>query len=135
LDYVKRVIAQEGDVVRMRDDVVSINGGDLPQELVDEHCRPPQDHAGCRLLRETDGRRSYMIMLTEPSSRDFGPITVPPGKVFVLGDNRDNSSDSRSWGFVPVENIKGAVWLVWWSRGEPEGIRWDRVGQRPGQAR
>ena len=58
---------------------------------------------------------------------------VPEGAVFVLGDNRDNSSDSRVWGAVPLENVKGTVRFVWWSSqprdGSPSGssVRWDRV--------
>jgi len=140
-DYLKRVVAVEGDVVQIRDDVVSINGRDLPQQTVDERCPPPDDQEGCKVLRETDGRRSYLIMLTGPSSPDFSPTLVPPGNVFVLGDNRRNSSDSRIWGFVPVENIKGVTSFIWWSRGGGgrlhsarkwfDAIRWERIGKRP----
>jgi signal peptidase I len=53
---------------------------------------------------------------------------VSPGYVFVLGDNRDDSSDSRIWGPVPVEDIKGKARFIWWSSG-PEGAAWDRIGQ------
>jgi signal peptidase I len=139
-DYLKRVVAVAGDVVEMRGDVVSVNGRDLPQQAVDERCPPPDDQAGCKVLRERDGRRSYLIMLTDSDARDFPPTTVPPGKVFVLGDNRHNSSDSRVWGFVPLENIKGVVSFIWWSRasqhtGRPRDrlgpLRWERIGKRP----
>lgn len=51
---------------------------------------------------------------------------VPPNTVFVIGDNRDNSSDSRVWGPVPLANIKGTVTFIWWSSAE-RGVRWDRV--------
>jgi len=48
--------------------------------------------------------------------------------MFVLGDNRDNSNDSRSWGMVPFDNIKGRASIIWWSNRRPHGFQWDRVG-------
>ena len=56
-------------------------------------------------------------------------MQVPLGSAFVLGDNRDNSHDSRFWGFVPAENVKGTARTIWWSTG-PDGVRWSRHGQR-----
>jgi len=63
-------------------------------------------------------------------ARAFGPGVVPAGALFVLGDNRDNSSDSRVWGYVPLANVKGVARFVWWSSSGPDKrgtVRWDRV--------
>ncbi|MBI2374456.1 MAG: signal peptidase I [Deltaproteobacteria bacterium] len=57
-----------------------------------------------------------------------GECVVRTGYVFCMGDNRDNSYDSRGWGAVPVENIKGKAMFIWWSRGRESGIRWERIG-------
>ena len=56
-------------------------------------------------------------------------MAVPPNELFVLGDNRDESSDARAWGMVPVDLVKGRPAFVWWSRGPDGVIRWDRINR------
>ena len=135
-DYVFRVVAVGGDVLAVRDGVPSINGVPLAHADVTGDCpvneepgREEDEAAPCRLVRETNGGRAYTIML-EPTHRapDFGPTTVPAGEVFVLGDNRDDSYDSRRWGFVPVDHIKGTAPFTWWSTSPRTGARRGRIG-------
>ncbi len=91
-DYVKRIVALEGERVEIRNKDVWIDG----RRMVE----PFKAHGfGSRPLE----------------SDDFGPLVVPKGSVFVMGDNRDNSADSRVWGVLPVEYIKGMPWLIYFS--------------------
>jgi signal peptidase I len=135
-DYVKRVVGLPGDVVEIKTgDVIEmgpahlvVNGVEAPRERVQGDCTPAEERVPCVLWRETLDGRSYEIAtdaaLGEQGS--FERVVVPPGRLFVLGDNRDNSSDSRVWGTVPLEYVKGTVRFVWWSSGS-SGVRWDRV--------
>ncbi len=91
-DLIKRVVAAEGDVVQAVNKELFINGRPVME--------PYAQHGDPLLL---------------PSRDNFGPYVVPPGKVFALGDNRDNSYDSRYWGFVGIETIKGKAFILYWS--------------------
>ena len=134
-DYIKRVLAIGGDRIEIKDGVPSINGVPLAHEPVDTPCefkdddpRFAENSESCTFVRETVDRRSYTIMFTPDRSAGDTPSTlVPPDDVFVVGDNRDNSYDSRKWGFVPVDHIKGKASLIWWSQ-DRQGVRWSRVG-------
>jgi signal peptidase I len=108
--YVKRAIAVAGEVVEIRDKQVFVNGvaRDVPTAYF--------------------AQRSHV----QPASpRDnFGPERVPPRHVFVLGDNRDQSFDSRFWGFVDVRDVLGKAVLVYWSADGDDGwVRWERMGK------
>ncbi len=114
-DYVKRVIAVGGDTVEIRDGDVVLNGRPIDRP-VDGDCRYTEvsevtgtavEHA-CRWVEETlDGRAIRVIRDKQYQGRSFPPVTVPPGQLYVLGDNRDNSMDSRYWGTLPAASVRG----------------------------
>ncbi|MFN8625864.1 MAG: signal peptidase I [Candidatus Binatia bacterium] len=111
-DFIKRVVAVAGDIVQIRRKHVYINGV------------PWNDPSAYFADGETAERGR--------SPRDeYGPVTVPPRHIFVMGDNRDRSYDSRFWGFVDLDEIKGKAFAIYWSwDGTDRWVRWDRVGMR-----
>ncbi|MBT8762636.1 signal peptidase I [Desulfohalobiaceae bacterium Ax17] len=104
-DFIKRVIGVPGDVIEIRNKEVWRNGQKLNEPYV--------QHTDPRIIPHRD---------------NFGPIKVPEGKYFVMGDNRDESYDSRFWGFVDRDKILGKAWIIYWSWAGFKHVRWDRIG-------
>lgn len=141
VDYIKRVIAVPGDQVYYRDKTIYVNGEPLEQipfgPYVDENGRLT---GLIELLEQVGDGREHEI-LVNPRTGDFprscgvlaqGPVTVPEGMYFVMGDNRDNSNDGRCWGFVPEENLVGkafAIWMSWNGGRDGFPIAFGRIGQ------
>lgn len=131
ITYVKRALAIAGDTIEMRDGRVILNGAEVERHaMADRSIMYDIDRKDDKVLsvENLTGVKHYMILDNgAPQNRDFGPIVVPPGNVLAIGDNRDNSHDSRAWGFVPVEELKGkaiAIWLSSWDTiNGPEAAR------------
>jgi signal peptidase I len=102
-DFIKRVIGLPGETVEIRDKTVYINGQAL-EEPYAHFLEPPLHRDDPEYGLRSEGLRD-----------NWGPEVVPPGHLFVLGDNRDNSRDSRFWGFLPRDQVKGRALLVYWS--------------------
>ncbi len=104
-DFIKRVVGISGDTVQIRNKHVYVNGRLVPDP-------PTAQHTDSRVIPGNVQPRDNM-----------GPVTVPPDSLFVMGDNRDQSYDSRFWGFVPLKDVKGYAFMIYWS--------WDSENFRP----
>jgi signal peptidase I len=140
VDYIKRVIAVPGDRVDYRDKTLYVNGEPLEQTLLGDYVDENGQPTGLiEVVEEVDDEHEHAILIN-PRTGDFprscgvlarGPVTVPEGEYFVMGDNRDNSNDGRCWGFVPEENLVGkafAIWMSWDGNRDGLPIAFERIG-------
>jgi len=136
-DFIKRVVGEPGDVLEVRDSVLYINGIAVPRckIAVAEYQDRDQEtliwnrRKGVFYL-ERIGNTYYIVINNIYSNSSWGPEKVPEGMLYVMGDNRDNSFDSRAWGGVPFENIKGEGVIIWWSNGPGPTLRFNRMGRK-----
>lgn len=105
-DFIKRVIGIEGDIIEMRDKVVYVNEKPM-----------------------TEPYAKYLAEPGSPTKEFFGPYLVPKGKLFVMGDNRDQSYDSRFWGYVDLNDLRGKALVIYWSWDSSKKFpRFNRIG-------
>ncbi len=109
-DFIKRVVGVTGDRIKIKNKKLFVNGN-----LVE--------------LENAVHLDSSIFPGPMPPRDNYGPVTVPPNSLFVMGDNRDNSHDSRFWGFVDLKAVKGKAFMLYWSwNKEKFAVRWRRIG-------
>ena len=142
VDYIKRVIGVPGDIVRYENKRIIVNDTPIPTKSLD----PFFDSGRIALqFEERHGEKTYQTLNDDdrmgmgflPQSGDRGcqvtdqglRCVVPQGHYLMMGDNRDNSSDSRVWGFVPERNLVGRAFFIWFNAGEVMSGKFDRLGK------
>lgn len=139
IDYIKRVVGVPGDTIRYESKQLYINDKRIDLAPSGQYFEPDRHHYVAKYTEQL-GDTSHDILLNTQQSQDFMPISrfpylencdyarqamrcvVPEGHYFVMGDNRDNSLDSRYWGFVPDENVVGRAFFIWMNFSEPGRI-------------
>ena len=139
IDYIKRCVGTPGDTIEVRSNIVYVNGEPEGDEQFLEEKFDRKDQATFRFYDiRTPHNLEYTIRkrLKKPTRKhNYGPVVVPPDHLFMMGDNRDNSSDSRFWGFVPMDNIVGRAFVIYFSfdkyKWHPwnifDAVRWNRI--------
>jgi len=128
-DYIKRVIGVPGDMVSYHDKQLTINGKLAQQTFLEYTTDESSGQAVARYNENLNGTVHDIYIHPNDPAVDFD-VTVPKGAYFMMGDNRDDSADSRFWGFVSEENLRGRAFLVWMSwNGKKDTIRWKNIGQ------
>ena len=120
--YIKRIIALPSDKIEIGQQQVFVNGLPLSRGKTE-----PLDDDKV-LVTEKLGEHEYQVQWQASDNDDMIELTVPSGEVFVLGDNRSASNDSRKFGTVPLQDVVGKASQIWFSKGE-DGVRWDRLGE------
>jgi signal peptidase I len=131
IPFVKRLIGLPGDVIELKNELLTVNGKVMPIHFLPE-IRSDDGETILLGTEELTGRpHPVRILPDRPAFRNFGPITVPDGEVFVMGDNRDESRDARFFGTRPMTDLLGrAVGVMWsWNQEFFKGPRWGRFGR------
>lgn len=127
-DYIKRVIGVPGDVISYHDKKITINGKPAKQTFIEYTTDESSGQAVALYQENLNGTVHHIYINPNEPAVDFD-ITVPKDAYFMMGDNRDDSADSRFWGFVAEENLRGRAFLVWMSwNSKKDTLRWKNIG-------
>jgi signal peptidase I len=133
VDYIKRLVALPGDRLAYYNKLLYINGKVAAQQPLGEYTGVGQgvSMSGASMRVEQLGSVEHRILVLPETPGVQGEFVVPEGQYFMMGDNRDNSNDSRYWGPVPEENLVGKAVMIWMSWDSSNGgVDWHRIGQR-----
>ena len=139
VNYIKRCIAVGGQTVEIRHGDVYVDGKpEGKKEFIGKEYDPEEGRFLLLYRITRDDGKKYVIRRAvggNPEFENWGPVTVPPGHYFMMGDNRDNSQDSRYWGFLPYDNVVGKAMVIYWSWDSTvplyriwKKVRWRRIG-------
>lgn len=147
-NYIKRIIGLPGDRIHIEGETLTINGELLSSKELTVNVDPDDRRrllvsngftstipfvpgwGDFHFVEEKVGERAHLAQYERDINREAYDAVVPPQQLFVMGDNRDHSHDSRAWGFLPSENVKGKAMFVWLSLdGDQGGIRWHEFGR------
>lgn len=127
-DYIKRVIGVPGDKVVYHNKVLTINGQEMKQTFVEYTTDESSGKAVAKYKENLKGVKHDIYVRPDVPAVDF-EIVVPPGQYFMMGDNRDDSADSRFWGFVADRYLRGKAFIVWMSwNSKTDIVRWSKIG-------
>lgn len=132
IDYIKRIVGLPGDHIQYKKKVLYVNGVEAPQKLI-EHTMASDGNGRTWKVEKREetlnGVKHLIYVRPDAPAEDF-EVTIPNGSYFAMGDNRDDSADSRYWGFVRESDLVGKAFATWMSwNSETSSIRWQRIGK------
>jgi len=127
-DYIKRVIGVPGDKIAYHNKVLTINGQEMKQTFMEYTTDESSGKAVAKYRENLKGVEHFIYVRPDVAIVDFD-VEVPKGQYFMMGDNRDDSADSRFWGFVSDQYLRGKAFIVWMSwNSKTDMVRWKKLG-------